>query len=215
MKKIIFWFILLILLIGGIFFGVKKYISNKEIYENSNFVTLNRNGTINRVEIPIENNSFISDELLKNLKLYDSNDKLIGEFEKIENSIYVKLLVKIKPNKFFNREMIMRDVNNPNRVFIYPEGLGLGKGMIVRNITKNGNVDTEIKGNIIRTKLLSGRVIEEEKFEDKHTVKYYNEKGELEKEEEYVPAYIRLKKDKEELEAKIKKLNESSENYFF
>ena len=100
---------------------------------------MNRNGTINRVEIPIENNSFISDELLKNLKLYDSNDKLIGEFEKIENSIYVKLLVKIKPNKFFNREMIMRDVNNPNRVFIYPEGLGLGKGMIVRNITKNGN----------------------------------------------------------------------------
>ena len=84
--------------------------------------------------------------------------------------------------------------------------------MIVRNITKNGNVDTEIKGNIIRTKLLSGRVGEEERFEDKHTIKYYNEKGELEKEEEYVPAYIKFKKDKEELEAKIKKLNDGSWN---
>ena len=128
---------------------------------------------------------------MKRLKLYDSNDKLIGELEKIENVVYIKLLVKIKPNKFFNKKMIMKDTDDPNTVFIYPQGLG--KGMIIRNITKNGNVDTEIIGNKIRTKLLSGRVVEEERFEDKHVIRYYNEKGELEKEEEYVPAYIKYK----------------------
>lgn len=188
MKKVLF---LIVLLIGVVSFGVKKYASDMKIYENNNFVTLNANGTINRVEIPVENSNFINDELLKRLKLYDSNDKLIGELEKIENVVYIKLLVKIKPNKFFNKKMIMKDTDDPNTVFIYPQGLG--KGMIIRNITKNGNVDTEIIGNKIRTKLLSGRVVEEERFEDKHVIRYYNEKGELEKEEEYVPAYIKYK----------------------
>ena len=60
MKKVLF---LIVLLIGVVSFGVKKYASDMKIYENNNFVTLNANGTINRVEIPVENSNFINDEL--------------------------------------------------------------------------------------------------------------------------------------------------------
>ena len=82
------------------------------------------------------------------------------------------------PKNFFDEKVIMKDIKKTNTVFIYPRGMG--KGIIIRDITENGNVDTEIIGNKSRTKLLSGRIIEEEKFEDKYIIRHYNERGELE-----------------------------------
>ena len=190
MKK---FFLVIILSMFFLSCGSEKIDLKNEEYINGYFVILNKNGTMNKIKYPVENIIIRNDAVFKDLKFYDKKNRLIGEFEKIDDSVYINFLVKIKPKNFFDEKVIMKDIKKTNTVFIYPRGMG--KGIIIRNITENGNVDTEIIGNKSRTKLLSGRIIEEEKFEDKNIIRYYNEKGELEKERvKYLPEYMRLKK---------------------
>ncbi len=189
MKK---FFLVIILSMFFLSCGSEKIDLKNEEYINGYFVILNKNGTMNKIKYPIENIIIRNDAVFKDLKFYDKKNRLIGEFEKIDDSVYINFLVKIKPKNFFDEKVIMKDIKKTNTVFIYPRGMG--KGIIIRNITENGNVDTEIIGNKSRTKLLSGRIIEEEKFEDKYIIRHYNENGELEKETvKYLPEYMRLK----------------------